>query len=151
MIPVDRYNNTGIYLSGGIGTARAPDSRRRPPKDQFSQGGTREIQLEGRIRRGDGEEEKAEKEREKTAGKSGSQVNGLGLWLKKFLRTFFKPYFRLLDWRPDKLPGTRPKNEKIVVIRNMFDSKEFDVRFKNEKMKFFLFFPCSIISSIFSQ
>lgn len=33
---------------------------------------------------------------------------------------------KLLDWRPDKLPGGRPKSEKTVVILNMFDSKEFE-------------------------
>ncbi|OQV19370.1 HIV Tat-specific factor 1 [Hypsibius exemplaris] len=33
---------------------------------------------------------------------------------------------KLLDWRPDKLPGTRAKNERVVVIKNMFDPKEFE-------------------------
>ncbi|XP_055334305.1 HIV Tat-specific factor 1-like [Paramacrobiotus metropolitanus] len=33
---------------------------------------------------------------------------------------------KLLDWRPDKLAGTRPKNEKVVLIKNMFDPKEFE-------------------------
>lgn len=34
----------------------------------------------------------------------------------------------MLDWRPEKLPGIRPKHEKVVVIKNMFDPKEFEVR-----------------------
>ena len=33
---------------------------------------------------------------------------------------------KLLDWRPEKLPGERPKHEKVVIIKNMFDLKEFE-------------------------
>ena len=37
---------------------------------------------------------------------------------------------RLFDWRPEKqaTDGTnRPKNEKVVVLKNMFDPTDFDV------------------------
>lgn len=36
---------------------------------------------------------------------------------------------RLFDWRPEKKlePATRPKNEKVVVLKNMFSPKEFEV------------------------
>lgn len=33
---------------------------------------------------------------------------------------------KLFDWRPEKLPTERPKNEKVVVIKNMFDPKMFE-------------------------
>lgn len=33
---------------------------------------------------------------------------------------------KLFDWRPDKLTGERPKHEKVVVIKNMFDPKIFE-------------------------
>ncbi|KAF7489513.1 HIV Tat-specific factor 1 -like protein [Sarcoptes scabiei] len=33
---------------------------------------------------------------------------------------------KLFDWRPDKIPGERSKNEKVVVIKNMFDVKIFE-------------------------
>jgi len=33
---------------------------------------------------------------------------------------------KLFDWRPDKLVGERPKQEKVVVIKNMFDPKMFE-------------------------
>jgi len=34
----------------------------------------------------------------------------------------------LLDWRERKADGpTRKKNERIIVFRNVFDPKEFDV------------------------
>ena len=33
---------------------------------------------------------------------------------------------KLFDWRPDKLAGERAKNEKVVVISNMFDPKMFE-------------------------
>ncbi|XP_054164097.1 HIV Tat-specific factor 1 homolog [Oppia nitens] len=32
---------------------------------------------------------------------------------------------RLLDWRPEKITVERPKSEKTVIIKNMFDPKEF--------------------------
>lgn len=32
---------------------------------------------------------------------------------------------RLFSWKLDKLPGERPKFQKVVVIFNMFDIKEF--------------------------
>jgi len=35
--------------------------------------------------------------------------------------------FRLLDWRPDKLPDERHVSEKTVVLKNLFDPAEFDV------------------------
>lgn len=35
--------------------------------------------------------------------------------------------FRLLDWRPDKLPDERFPCEKTVVLKNLFDPDEFDV------------------------
>ncbi|KAH9508976.1 HIV Tat-specific factor 1 [Bulinus truncatus] len=34
---------------------------------------------------------------------------------------------KLFDWRPDKLPFQRAKHERIVILKNMFDTKEFDV------------------------
>lgn len=33
---------------------------------------------------------------------------------------------KLFDWRPDKLPTERPKHEKVVVIKNMFDISIFE-------------------------
>lgn len=33
---------------------------------------------------------------------------------------------KLFDWRPDKLRGMRSRNENTVVIKNMFDPKEFE-------------------------
>jgi len=33
---------------------------------------------------------------------------------------------KLFDWRPDKLPGERNRSEKTVVLKNMFDPKEFE-------------------------
>lgn len=33
---------------------------------------------------------------------------------------------KLFDWRPDKLKGERGKNEKVVIIKNMFDPKMFE-------------------------
>lgn len=33
---------------------------------------------------------------------------------------------RLFAWQPDKLRGERPKNERVVVIKNLFDPAEFD-------------------------
>ncbi|KFM76892.1 HIV Tat-specific factor 1, partial [Stegodyphus mimosarum] len=33
---------------------------------------------------------------------------------------------KLFDWRPDKLRGMRSRNENTVIIKNMFDPKEFD-------------------------
>ncbi|XP_035829304.1 HIV Tat-specific factor 1 homolog, partial [Aplysia californica] len=33
---------------------------------------------------------------------------------------------RLFDWRPDKNPYERSKNERIVILKNMFDVSEFD-------------------------
>lgn len=33
---------------------------------------------------------------------------------------------KLFDWRPEKLIGERGKNEKIVVIKNMFDVSMFE-------------------------
>lgn len=34
--------------------------------------------------------------------------------------------FRLFDWRPEKVIGERAKHEKVVVIKNLFDSSTFD-------------------------
>lgn len=33
---------------------------------------------------------------------------------------------KLFDWRPDKLKGEKGKNEKVVIIKNMFDPKIFE-------------------------
>ncbi|XP_013421512.1 HIV Tat-specific factor 1 homolog isoform X1 [Lingula anatina] len=33
---------------------------------------------------------------------------------------------KMFDWRPDKPLGTRGKHEKVVVIKHMFDPKEFE-------------------------
>lgn len=33
---------------------------------------------------------------------------------------------KLFDWRPDKMIGERAKNEKVVVIKNMFDASMFE-------------------------
>lgn len=33
---------------------------------------------------------------------------------------------KLFDWRPDKLKGQREKNEKVIIIKNMFDPKMFE-------------------------
>lgn len=35
--------------------------------------------------------------------------------------------FRLLDWRPDKLPDERFSCEKTAVLKNVFDPADFDV------------------------
>ena len=35
-------------------------------------------------------------------------------------------YFRLFSWQPDKIVGERSSREKVVIIKNMFDPKEFD-------------------------
>lgn len=43
--------------------------------------------------------------------------------MKKKLK---KKVDRLFDWRPEKLPGERAHREKTVVIKNLFDPKEFD-------------------------
>jgi HIV Tat-specific factor 1 len=32
----------------------------------------------------------------------------------------------LLDWHPDKLRGTRSRHERVVIIKNLFDSATFD-------------------------
>ncbi|XP_063404003.1 17S U2 SnRNP complex component HTATSF1-like [Mytilus trossulus] len=43
-------------------------------------------------------------------------------------RKFLEKQKKLFDWRPElKLePVTRPKNEKVVVLKNMFSPKEFE-------------------------
>ncbi|XP_014665191.1 PREDICTED: HIV Tat-specific factor 1 homolog [Priapulus caudatus] len=33
---------------------------------------------------------------------------------------------KLLDWRPDKMRGERSKHEKVIVVKNMFDNKDFE-------------------------
>jgi hypothetical protein len=35
-------------------------------------------------------------------------------------------FFRLFDWRPEKKlePSTRPKSERVVVLKHMFDPTE---------------------------
>ena len=36
-------------------------------------------------------------------------------------------YFsRLLDWRPDPLPGGPKKHERVVIIKNLFKPEDFD-------------------------
>jgi len=35
-------------------------------------------------------------------------------------------YFRLFDWRPDKLRGERSKHERVVIVKNLFDPAIFD-------------------------
>ncbi|CAG2223473.1 HTATSF1 [Mytilus edulis] len=44
-------------------------------------------------------------------------------------RKFLEKQKKLFDWRPEKKlePATRPKNEKVVVLKNMFSPKEFEV------------------------
>lgn len=32
----------------------------------------------------------------------------------------------MFAWQPDKLRGERPKNERVVVLKNLFDPKLFD-------------------------
>lgn len=39
----------------------------------------------------------------------------------------FLPY-RLLDWRPDKMRGERSRDERIVVIKNLFEPQLFDAK-----------------------
>ncbi|CAC5380857.1 HTATSF1 [Mytilus coruscus] len=43
-------------------------------------------------------------------------------------RKFLEKQQKLFDWRPEKKlePATRPKNEKVVVLKNMFCPKEFE-------------------------
>jgi HIV Tat-specific factor 1 len=38
----------------------------------------------------------------------------------------FDAYFRLLDGHPDKLHGTRSRYERVVIVKNLFDSTTFD-------------------------
>lgn len=41
---------------------------------------------------------------------------------------------RLLDWRERRTDGpARKKNERIIVFRNVFDPKEFDVSYAQGK------------------
>lgn len=35
---------------------------------------------------------------------------------------------RLLDWKEKKATNIKPKHNKIVIFKNLFDPKEFDVR-----------------------
>ena len=50
---------------------------------------------------------------------------------------------RLLDWRerpdPEAEGGTAPvvrkKNERVVILKNMFDPKEFDVSLTKSKLE----------------
>lgn len=45
-----------------------------------------------------------------------------------FLKISFSFSLRLFDWRPDKpLETTRLRFERIVILKNMFDPKEFTV------------------------
>lgn len=46
---------------------------------------------------------------------------------KKELERLQKKQEKLFDWRPEPLRGQRKKNENTVVIRNVFDPKEFEV------------------------
>lgn len=34
--------------------------------------------------------------------------------------------YRLLDWRPEPLPGEPSKNERVVIIKNLFAPEDFD-------------------------
>lgn len=34
--------------------------------------------------------------------------------------------YRLFAWAPDQLRGVRPKHERVVIIRNLFDSTTFE-------------------------
>lgn len=36
------------------------------------------------------------------------------------LVVYFLVCFRLFDWRPDKLRHERGKNEKVVIVKNLF-------------------------------
>lgn len=44
----------------------------------------------------------------------------LELWTKQNI------FCRLFAWQPDKLRGERPKNERVVVLKNLFDPTLFD-------------------------
>lgn len=46
---------------------------------------------------------------------------------KKELEKLKKKQEKLFDWRPEPLRGQRKKNENTVVIRNVFNPKEFEV------------------------
>lgn len=39
---------------------------------------------------------------------------------------FFFFCTRLFDWRPDKLRGERSKHERVVIVKNLFESSVFD-------------------------
>lgn len=41
------------------------------------------------------------------------------------MASFF--FNRLFDWRPDIAPGARLRHERIVILKHMFDVKEFEV------------------------
>ena len=34
--------------------------------------------------------------------------------------------YRLLDWRPDRLPGEPLKCERVVIIKNLFKPEDFN-------------------------
>ena len=52
---------------------------------------------------------------------------GVTLYHLKNLIVSFR-HFRLFDWRPDKMIGERPKWEKTLIIKNLFDLALFEVR-----------------------
>ena len=43
-------------------------------------------------------------------------------------RKFQEKQQKLFDWRPEKKlePSTRPKSERVVVLKHMFDPTEFE-------------------------
>ncbi|XP_071452233.1 17S U2 SnRNP complex component HTATSF1 [Hetaerina americana] len=45
---------------------------------------------------------------------------------KKDKEKLRKQQEKLFDWRPDKMRGERPGNERVVVIKNLFESGLFD-------------------------
>ncbi|KAL1131475.1 hypothetical protein AAG570_011092 [Ranatra chinensis] len=45
---------------------------------------------------------------------------------KKEIEKIKKIQEKLLDWRPDKLRGERSKNERVVIVKNLFHPSIFD-------------------------
>lgn len=42
------------------------------------------------------------------------------------LKLPFLPPIRLFDWRPEKMRGDRPKHERTVIIKNLFETELFE-------------------------
>jgi len=45
---------------------------------------------------------------------------------KKELEALKRKREKALAWEPDQLRGERPKRDKVIVISNLFDPKDFD-------------------------